>query len=125
MLKNGCIPIDRGNRHNGMIESAVREFAKEGTFSIAITPEATRKPVRRWKRGFWEIAHQAGVPIVPAFMDFRKKEISLGEAIWTTDDYDADLLKVRRLYKKEMAKYPDMFIEVDDADTVTQNENKK
>ena len=58
-------------------------------------------------------------------MDFRKKEISLGEAIWTTDDYDADLLKVRRLYKKEMAKYPDMFIEVDDADTVTQNENKK
>ena len=113
MLKNGCIPIDRGNRHNGMVESAVKEFAKGGTFSIAITPEATRKPVKRWKRGFWEIAHQAGVPLVPSFIDFSKKEVSIGEAIWTTDDYEADLLKVRRMYKKEMAKYPELFIEIE------------
>lgn len=122
MLKNGCIPIDRGNRHNGMIEAAVKEFAKGGTFSIAITPEATRKPVKRWKRGFWEIAHQAAVPIVPSFIDFRKKEISLGETIWTSDDYEADLLKVRKLYRKGLAKYPERFIELDDAIAVTQNE---
>ena len=113
MLKNGCIPIDRGNRHNGMVESAVREFAKGETFSIAITPEATRKPVKRWKRGFWEIAHQAGVPLVPAYWDFKKKEIGLFDTIWTTDDYEADLRKVRSLYRKEMAKYPDQFIEVE------------
>lgn len=114
MLNNGCIPIDRGNRHNGMIESAVREFAKGGTFSIAITPEATRKPVRRWKRGFWEIAHQAGVPLVPAFIDFRNKEIGLGETIWTTDDYEADLQRVWSLYRKELAKYPERFVEYND-----------
>ena len=76
MLRNGCIPIDRGNRHNGMVDLAVREFAKGETFTIAITPEATRKPVKRWKRGFWEIAKQAGVPIVPACIDFSKKEDS-------------------------------------------------
>ena len=29
MLKNGCIPIDRGNRHNGMIEAAVKEFQRD------------------------------------------------------------------------------------------------
>ena len=113
MLRNGCIPIDRGNRHNGMVESAVREFAKGETFTIAITPEATRKPVKRWKRGFWEIAKQAGVPIVPACIDFGKKEIWLEKAIWPTDDYEADLLKVRRCFHKEMAKYPDHFIEVE------------
>lgn len=124
MLKNGCIPIDRGNRHNGMIEAAVREFAKGGSFCLAITPEATRKPVKRWKRGFWEIAHRAGVPLVPSFIDFRKREISLGDAIWTTDDYESDLLKVRRLYRKELAKYPEKFIELDDTSAVPQNENK-
>lgn len=113
MLDNGCIPIDRGNRHNGMVEAAVKEFAKGETFTIAITPEATRKPVRRWKRGFWEIAHQAGVPIVPACIDFGKKEIWLEEAIWPSDNYDADLLKVQRCYRASMAKRPAQFIEIE------------
>ena len=81
MIKNGCIPIDRGNRHNGMIDTAVREFAKGESFSLAITPEATRKSVKRWKRGFWEIARQAGVPIVPAYLDFKKKEVGIFEAM--------------------------------------------
>ena len=124
MLKNGCIPIDRGNRHNGMIESAVKEFGKGESFTIAITPEATRKPVKRWKRGFWEIARQAGVPIVPACIDFGKKEIWLEDTIWPTDDYEADLRKVRSYFHASMAKHPEMFIEVDDASTVLQNENK-
>lgn len=114
MLRNGCIPIDRGNRHNGMVESAVREFAKGETFTIAITPEATRKPVRRWKRGFWEIAHQANVPMVPACIDFSKKEIWLEDAIYTTDDYEADLQEVRRHFHASMAKYPENYIEIDD-----------
>lgn len=114
MLRNGCIPIDRGNRHNGMIEAAVREFAKGDTFTIAITPEATRKPVRRWKRGFWEIARQANVPLVPACIDFSKKRIWLEKAIYTTDDYEADLRKVRSYFHASMAKHPDHFIEVDD-----------
>ncbi len=108
----GCIPIDRGNRKNGMVEAAVAEFAKGKPFSIAITPEGSRKPVRRWKRGFWEIAHQAGVPIVPAFLDFGHREIHLGEAIWTTDDMEADMQRVRSLYKKEMAKHPENFVEL-------------
>ena len=98
----GCIAIDRGNRHNDMIGTAVREFAK-----------GTRKPTKRWKRGFWEIAHQAGVPIVPSFLDFKNRKVYLGETIWTTDDAEADILKVRRLYKKEMAKIPENFIEVE------------
>ena len=113
MRRLGAISIDRGNRHNDMIGTAVREFAKGGPLTIVITPEGTRKPTKRWKRGFWEIAHQAGVPLVPAYWDFKKKEIGLFETIWTTDDYEADLRKVRSLYRKEMAKYPDQFIEVE------------
>ena len=62
---------------------------------------------------FWEIAKQAGVPIVPACIDFGKKEIWLEKAIWPTDDYEADLMKVRRCFHASMAKYPDHFIEVE------------
>lgn len=109
----GCIAIDRGNRKNGMVEAAVREFSKGEGLAIAITPEGTRKPTKRWKRGFWEIAHQANVPIVPAFLDFGRREVRIGDAVWTTDDAEADILRIRSLFKKEMAKHPENFIEVD------------
>lgn len=122
MLRNGCIPVDRGNRHNGMVESAVREFAKGQTFSIAITPEATRKPVKRWKRGFWEIAHQANVPIIPSYIDFSKKEVSIGPAYWPTDNYEHDLAFIRKGFRKEMAKYPEKFIEVCEPATISSDE---
>lgn len=109
----GAIAIDRGNRHNDMVGVAVREFAKGDTFTLAITPEGTRKPVRRWHRGFWEIARQAGVPIVPAYIDFGHKEIGLFDTIIPSDSFEADVQKIRRLYRSDMAKRPSQFVEVD------------
>lgn len=109
----GCIAIDRGNRHNGLVEKAVEGFRENKEFAVAITPEATRKPVKRWKRGFWEMATRAGVPIVPVYIDFSRKEMGLYETIVPTDDYEADVRRLRSLYCKEMAKRPDQFIEVE------------
>ena len=108
----GAIPIDRGNRRNDMVGRAVSEFAKGGVFTVAITPEGTRRPVRRWKRGFWEIAHRAGVPIVPAYIDFGRRRIWLGEALWTGDDAEADICEVRRGFRCEMARHPEGFVEL-------------
>lgn len=107
----GAIPIDRGNRHNGMVQAAVKEFAKGSTFSLAITPEGTRKPAARWKRGFWEIARQAGVPVVPACIDYSHKRIWLANAITPSENFEADLALVQSHFNKQMAKYPDQFIE--------------
>ncbi len=109
----GAVSIDRGNRHNDMVGTAVREFAKGGPLSVVITPEGTRKPVKRWKRGFWEIAHQAGVPIVPAYIDFGKKEIGIFDSMMPTDDFESDLRRIRSLYCKEMARHPEMFVEIE------------
>ena len=114
LRKFGAISIDRGNRKNDMIGTAVREFAKGGPLSIVITPEATRKPTNRWKRGFWEIARQAGVPIVPAYWDFEKKEVGIFDTFWPTDDFEADVKTIRRHYRAAMAKHPDNFIELGD-----------
>ena len=110
----GCISIDRGNRKNDMVGTAVRKFAEGKPLSITITPEATRKPTKRWKRGFWEIAKQANVPIVPAYWDFKNKKIGVFDTIWPSDDYEADLRKIRSLYRADMAKHPEMFIELDE-----------
>ncbi len=108
----GCISIDRGNRKNHMIDQAAKAFKDNENLSIAITPEATRKPTKKWKKGFWEIAKKANVPIIPAYWDFSKKEIGIfDETIWPTD-YETDLAKVQSLYTKNMAKYPDKYIEI-------------
>ena len=108
----GCVPIDRGNRHNGLVEKAVQGFHENKDYAVVLTPEATRKPVHRWKRGFWEIATRAGVPIVPVYVDFNRKEIGLFDTIWPTDDYEADIKRLRSLFRSEMAKRPDQFIEL-------------
>ena len=111
----GAISIDRGNRKNDMVGAAVAQFDKGGTFSLAITPEGTRKYTKRWHRGFWEIAHKAGVPIVPACIDYANKRIWLEQAIYTTDDPEADIARVRRCFRASMAKYPAQFAELADA----------
>jgi 1-acyl-sn-glycerol-3-phosphate acyltransferase len=95
-----------------MIDQAAKAFKDNENLSIAITPEATRKPTKKWKKGFWEIAKKANVPIIPAYWDFSKKEIGIfDETIWPTD-YETDLAKVQSLYTKNMAKYPDKYIEI-------------
>ena len=112
LRKVGGIPVDRKSRDNGIIATAVREFAKGEPLSIAITPEATRKPTDKWNRGFWLIAKRAKVPIVPTYIDFEKKEIGAFDTIEPSDDYEADLKKIRSLYKARMAKHPEDFIEL-------------
>lgn len=111
----GCISIDRGNPKNRMVPKAVDEFSKKRQLSVVITPEGTRKATEKWFKGFWEIANQAGVPIVPTYVNFKTKEIGAFETIYPTD-YQSDLLRVRKYYKKEMAKYPDKFIEVEETE---------
>ena len=107
----GVIGVDRDNTKNGLVETLAKEFAENEKFSVAITPEGTRKPVKRWKRGFWEIAHGAGVPVVPTYIDFQKKEIGAFDKVDLTNDRDADIRRIHSLYKKSMAKYPEDFIE--------------
>jgi len=111
----GCIRVDRGNKNNELVDTAVEAFDANEFLSIAMTPEATRKPRKVWKKGFWQIAKKANVPIVPAYLDFKNKTIGVFDTIYPSDDLDADLKKVRSLYKKEMAKYPEMFFELNEA----------
>lgn len=120
LRKLGGISVDRGNPKNDMVGTALEGFKSGKPFSIAITPEATRKRRKRWKRGFWQIACRAKVPIVPTYIDFSRKEIGAFDTIWPEDDWDEKdtlkeneiMQKVRSLYRKEFAKHPENFVEV-------------
>ncbi|MCR4659750.1 MAG: 1-acyl-sn-glycerol-3-phosphate acyltransferase [Bacteroidales bacterium] len=105
----GAVPVDRGNRHNGLVASAVEALGSTERLTIVITPEGTRKPVRRWKRGFYEIAVKANVPIVAGYVDFRTKTLSVGPTFIPTGDFEADLPQIMKLYENVTPKYPEKY----------------
>jgi 1-acyl-sn-glycerol-3-phosphate acyltransferase len=63
-----------------------------------MAPEGTRKLVERWKPGFWHIARNAGVPVVPAYFDYANKVIGVGPPFELTDDMQADIARIQRWY---------------------------
>ena len=94
----GVIPVDRSAPHGvvGQAAAAIRD-AKRMWYAIA--PEGTRKRVERWKPGFWHIARNAGVPVIPAYFDYANKVIGIGPPFELGDDMHADIARIQRWYK--------------------------
>lgn len=106
----GAVPVDRGNRHNGLVQQAVAAFKKEDRFVMVVTPEGTRKAARHWKRGFYEIAQQAGVPIVLTYVDYGRKQMGVGPRFDPTGDWDRDIVAIKQYYRNIQAKHPENYI---------------
>ena len=107
----GAVPVDRANARSaeGMVETAVRHFQQEERFTLVITPEGTRKRVRRWKRGFYQIACRAQVPILLTYIDYRTKHTGVGPAFFPTGDYEADMRQIMRHYESITPKHPENY----------------
>ena len=99
----GGIPIDRSAAH-GVVGEMGREFAAHDRFWLALAPEGTRKKVQKWKTGFWHIAREAGVPILPAYFHYPEKTIGLGPLFHPTDDVAADMARIREFYRPWVGK---------------------
>lgn len=104
----GGIAVDR-SRSTNMVDSFVALFEAHESLIILIPPEGTRQRVSKWKTGFYYVAQGAGIPFVPGYMDYRKKEAGLGSPVFPTGDYDADLLPVYRFYEGITPCHPDQY----------------
>jgi 1-acyl-sn-glycerol-3-phosphate acyltransferase len=93
----GGIPVDR-TRNQGMVDAVAERVRGEDKFVIALAPEGTRKPVERWKSGFYHIAVKAGVPIVPGVFDNGRKTVRSHPPFEPTGDADGDIAALRALY---------------------------
>lgn len=90
----GGIPVDRSTA-NDVVTSVVEQFTRRTRMLLAIAPEGTRKPVDRWRTGFYHIARGAGVPILPVGLDWGSRTIRLGELFFPTGSLEADLPALR------------------------------
>ena len=103
----GAVEVDRGNRKNNLVQRATEVLKNDDNALVVITPEGTRKAVKRFKRGFYDIAMQAGVPIVLGWIDYQKKEAGYGPSLMPSGDYDADFAKIIDFFRPIHAKHPE------------------
>lgn len=104
----GGIPVDR-EKNNKIIGIVAGMFRKNESFYLMVTPEGTRKLVKKWRRGFYAIAKAADVPIGCVYLDYRRREIGLGLVIHPSGDYEKDLKKIQDFYHDKPARHPERF----------------
>ena len=93
----GVISVNR-DAARGVTEQAAALIVGADRFWFGLAPEGTRKPVPRFKAGFWKIAKGAGVPVLPAYFDYPRKVIGIGPPFTLGDDMDADIRRIQRWY---------------------------
>ena len=106
----GGIPVDR-RKPGDVVEACIAAFSSPRGRIIVITPEGTRSRVEEWKRGYHRIALVAGVPIVPAAIDFKARCVRFGPPVQPTADVEADERTLRAFFRAEMAKRPALYKE--------------
>ena len=90
-----------------MVDAMAEMLIKNKNMAIVVTPEGTRKAVKKWKTGFYHVALKANVPIALGYMDYAKKEAGVGKIIYPTGDRIADLTEIVNFYKNVSAKFPE------------------
>jgi 1-acyl-sn-glycerol-3-phosphate acyltransferase len=109
MMWLGGIPVDRARSNNMVAASADAIRNADRPLQLVVPPEGTRSKARYWKTGFYYIAHAANVPIVMAFMDYKKKETGLGPVFSPTGDIDADMQVIKAFYASIRGKNEEQF----------------
>ena len=101
----GGSPVDR-RKNNNLVDGVVALFEADPAFKLALAPEGTRSPVKRWKTGFYHIATKANVPIVAVGLDFKHKHVVLNPAMHTTGDIEADMTALLTFYRAITGRHP-------------------
>lgn len=99
MYDMGGIPIDRTKKGN-YVESVVEAIGKADDIALVVAPEGTRTSDGRWRSGFYHIAHGAGIPIVPAWVNNETGDGGMGEPLMPSGDFHADVAILAEFYRK-------------------------
>ena len=104
----GGIPVDR-NKKTALTEQLAVLFKEREQLCLAVTPEGTRKANPQWKKGFYYIALNAGVPIMLFGLDYSRKVIECTKTMIPSGDYDNDIVEIKQYFKDYKGKYPENF----------------
>lgn len=115
MMNNlGGIAIDRtpkiaGEKRLSIVEAMVNLFKANKDLHIMITPEGTRSLRTEWKTGFYYAAHEAKVPILCGYLDYKRKVAGIGKIIDSSLPLEECMKQMMDFYKTIHAKFPEKF----------------
>lgn len=104
----GGVPVWR-SKHTSMTDNLAETARKAKTFHLCITPEGTRSLNPDWKKGFYYIAHKAGIPILLYGLDYNKKLIKCTRTIVTNGDIEHQMREIKLYFKDFKGKKPENF----------------
>ena len=90
--------MDRSSSH-GVVRQIVDTFREREELFLTLTPEGTRGEVEKWRTGFYHMAHNAEVPVVPVLFDWGRKRIVFHGPTIPSGDLDRDLPMIRGLFE--------------------------
>ena len=97
----GGIGIKRGAERDksvSQIDMMTDLFKERKKLALVIAPEGTRKLRKKWKFGFYHVAHNAGVPLMPVYMDYTRKNVIFSPLIDSDGSKDEVMQKVTGFY---------------------------
>lgn len=94
----GGVAVDRSSS-SGVVQQIVDAFQQHDSLFLTLTPEGTRGKVERWKTGFYHMARQAGVPIVPVVFDYGRRWITFAEPVSPSGDLERELPAIKKLFE--------------------------
>lgn len=99
----GGHPVNR-SAPGGIVDQTAAEIRSAERMWFVLAPEGTRKRVEHWKSGFWKIARRAEVPVFCAWFHYPDKTIGLGPLVELSDDFAADMARIREIYRPYQGK---------------------
>ena len=89
--------MDRKHVRN-FVSYAADIIKKRDRITLIICPEGTRKRTDKWKRGFYQIAMEAGVPISLGYIDYKTRTCGIMSIFHPTGDYEKDIQEIQKQY---------------------------
>ena len=109
----GGFPVDR-KKPQETIVNIIHEMNDPDArpFHLAICPEGTRKPVKKWKTGYHTIATNTGAQVWLTFFDYRTKRVGMLQRYELTGTPREDTDRIQAIYEEAglTGLHPEMFI---------------
>jgi len=105
----GGVPVDRAKRTN-VAQQMADYFGEREKFMIAIAPEGTRKYVPKLKTGFWHIAKEAKVPLIPITFDYPSKTVKIFDPFQMSENKEEDIESLKEIFRTAKGRNPEQGI---------------
>jgi len=104
----GAIPVNR-KQAGSLVTYISGIYEAREEFVLIITPEGTRSPNAKWKRGFHHVARAAEVPILVVYVDSAVRTIGIEGLMEPSEDIDGDMQKLKTFFDGKKGLKPNNY----------------